>query len=63
MPDTDTDTLKAALKVTLEMMRNPRQSGELSYLAGLRAGVMSSAVFAAHYALSALIRSLEESDG
>ena len=62
MDTTDTDTLKSALKVTLDMMRNPRQpSGETSYLSGVRAGVMSSAVAAAYYALAALIRSLEES--
>ena len=62
MDTTDTDTLKSALKVTLDMMRNPRQpSGETPYLSGLRAGVMSSAVAAAHYALAALIRSLEGS--
>ena len=62
--DTDTDILKlkAAREVTLDMMRNPRHpSGETSYLSGLRAGVMSSAVAAAHYALAALIRSLEQS--
>jgi hypothetical protein len=58
---TDTDTLKAAAEVTLDMMRNPRRIGDTSYLSGIRAGVMISAVSAAHYALAALIRCLENS--
>jgi len=61
MHDTDTLKLKAALEVTLHMMRNPRPIGEISYLSGLRAGLMSSAVSSAYYALGALIHCLENS--